>query len=128
MAISSVQKLDDPLTNQRVLNEGNAKHLDKMLASNAHTNVLFMTLRPNMYEERENEDKELEVILFKKKGSQAKFMVMLEAWNEKVGVMAKTLVEDVHRFMNNVTWEPVDMQHILYTCTSVVAEERQTTT
>ena len=96
----------------------------ELLKFDAHHDVSHMTLRPISYLDRTNNDGTGgEVVRFDRSGSRTKFLDELERWKVKVGLNDENWKEWAGEFLEDVTWEPVDGQHILHACQEIAPVE-----
>ena len=117
VSVSTIQPPEGPLTNQRLLNIIHAREVYELLKSDAHHDVSYMTLRPISYLDRTNDDGSGgEAVRFDGSGCRTKFLDELERWKVKVGLNDENWKERAGEFLEDVTWEPVDGQHILHAC------------
>ena len=117
VSVSTIQPPEGPLTNQRLLNIIHARKVYELLKFDAHHDVSHITLRPISYLDTTNDDGSGgEAVRFDGSGGQTKFLDELERWKVKVGLNDDNWKERAGEFLEDVTWEPVDGQHILDVC------------
>ena len=95
-------------TNQRVLNMKNAEKVYNALRSRQLVENHWITLRP-MYYKDPSSNAEAE-IYFTGKDSKDVFLQCLEV------VLRNSIEEKEHKFLNGITFEPVDGQHVVHAC------------
>ena len=117
--IMQVRQPVGPLTNQWILNVQNALDVYKLLSSAAHKDVSCLTLRPIEY--RSSSDGLS--VTFGGIGGQQAFILEVTAWTTQEGIDPARVPSEVHRFLTNVVWEPVDGQHILWACKYIARDE-----
>ena len=64
-----------------------------------------------------------EVVRFDEEGGRTKFLDELERWKVKVALNEDNWQERAGKFLKDVTWEPVDDQHILHACQEIAPME-----
>ena len=108
-----------PLTNQRILNSQNAQFVYGLLSGPAYQDVTCLTLRPIEYRPPGGR----EPVLFTGAGARESFVAEVSAWVTREDVDPGRVPMEVHRFLDDVIWEPVDGQHILWACQEIAREE-----
>ena len=101
--ITKVRQPVGPLTNQRILNVQNAQDVYKLLSSDAHEDVLCLTLRPIEY----RPPGEGSPVTFRGAGGCQAFISEVTAWATLEAIDPTRVPLEVHRFLANVVWEPV---------------------
>ena len=97
-----------PLTNQRILNVQNAFNIYRLLSSAAHEDVSCFILRPIEYRPLG----EGLPVTFGGVGGQQAFILEVTAWATREGIDPARVPSELHKFLANVVWEPMDGQHI----------------
>ena len=96
----------------------------ELLISDTHHDVSHITLRPISYLDRTDDaGTGGEAVRIDENGGQTKFLDELERWKVKVGLNDENWKERAGVFLEDVTWEPVDGQHILYACQEIAPVE-----
>jgi hypothetical protein len=94
-------------TNQRILSEENARTVYSKLRSGEISSSTLLTLRPISYTfPSDSEQNETRVIVFQKRVSKTTFLGIL------ISMDGNNMEEKRNALLSNVTWEPVDGQHI----------------
>ena len=119
--ITQVRQPVGPLTNQRILNVQNAQEVYKLLSSTAHEDVSCLTLRPIEYKPVGNGSP----VTFGGAGGRQTFISTVTAWATREAIDQARVPSEVHRFLADVVWEPVDGQHILWACQHIARDEHE---
>ena len=109
MSITQVWQPAGPLMNQRILNVQNAQDVYKLMLSNAHEDVSCLTICPIEYRPLS----EGPPVTFGGTGDRQAFILKVTAWATREAINPMRVSLEVHNFLANIVWEPVDGQHIL---------------
>ena len=123
VSISTIQPLEGPLTNQRLLNIIHARKVYELLKFDAHHDVSHMTLRPISYIDRTDGEPRREAVRFDEEGGWTKFLDELERWKVRAALNNNNWQERAGEFLKDVTCESIDGQHILHVCQEVAPVE-----
>ena len=105
-------------TNQRILSEENARIVYSKLRSGEINSSILLTLRPVSYTfPSDSEQNETHEFVFQKRVNKTTFLGTLSNMD------GNSMEEKRNALLPNVTWEPVDGQHIQYACNVLVRED-----
>jgi hypothetical protein len=117
----SMEKVRPPTletTNQRILSEENARTVYSKLRSGEISSSTLLTLRPVSYTSPiDSEQNETREVAFKKRVSKTTFLGTLNSME------GNNMEKKRDALLPNVTWEPVDGQHIQYACNVLARED-----
>ena len=82
-----------------------------------------MTLRPISYIDRTDGEPRGDAVRFDEEGGRTKFLDELERWKVRAALNDDNWQERAGEFLKDVTWEPVDGQHILHACQEIAPVE-----
>ena len=102
--ITQVRQPIGPLTNQRILNVQNAFDVFRLLSSAGHEDISCLTLRPIEYRPPGAGSP----VTFGGVGGRQAFILEVTAWATREGIDPARVAPEVHKFLANVMWEPVD--------------------
>jgi hypothetical protein len=105
-------------TNQRILSEENARIVYSKLRSGEISGSTLLTLRPVSYTSPgDSEHNETREVVFQKRMSKTTFLGILNSME------GNNIEEKRDALLPNITWEPVDGQHIQYACNMLARED-----
>ena len=110
-----------PLTDQRVMNIDHSFDIYELIEREAHKDMVTITLRPMLYRDTSKGVERAEPIMFDSEGDRTLFLETVNVWmvkhgfNPEVDLTMQVFVD----FMEGVTWEPMDDQHIVRACKSI---------
>ena len=109
----TVEEPSGPLTNQRVLNVNHSVDIYQLMEGEAHKDILHMMLPPMSYRAQGVEG--AQPIMFDGTGGQILFLKTVNVWMVEHGFNPEVdlATQVAAKFMTDITWEPIDGQHIV---------------